>query len=266
MPDTDEEKTRSIIEAGSDVAGAVTSTATGLVLGGPAGALAGASLSPIFSRAIKRTCSEIFELLGWTQKKRVGALISYAAVFYQDQLTAGKEVRNSWFCQDGSEAESNELIEGCLLKARDTYQEKKLKHIAKLLGSLPFWDISPELANQSLILAEKLTYRQYCVLSLAFTFPRHLRDENYTGITLTSEQHFLLVEILDLHRNGLLTFFEQSAQTHYSFQYIAAIRPALMVPSPILGTVLVDLLDLKTIEDQDIAPIEQMLSAPRTAR
>jgi len=264
VPQDKESRTKEILEAGGEIVGSATGAAAGLIFGGPAGAVGGAAIGPVVSRAIVHVCSQLSDRLSGRQKARVGAVVSYAAVFLKEKLESGAELRNKWILQgDPERSKTEEVLEGCLLKARDTYEEKKLKHMARLLANIPFIDISSELANQAIVMSEQLTYRQFCILSLAATFPRHLRKDNYVGIVLSHEHQFLLEEALDLHRRGLLGFYDSKEQKYLLFLDTQHMQPALMVPHLLLGETFVHLLGLRDIERTDLDSIEKMLAAPK---
>jgi len=59
-----------------------------------------------------------------------------------------------------------ELLEGTLLLARKTYEEKKLPYISNLLATTPFTNTPIENMSHTLQVAERLSYRQLCLLAI----------------------------------------------------------------------------------------------------
>ncbi len=58
------------------------------------------------------------------------------------------------------------LLEGTLLTARDSYEEKKVLLLANLVATAPFTNTPASNLIDTLQLAERLTYRQLCILSV----------------------------------------------------------------------------------------------------
>ena len=138
------------IEAGSSLAG----TGIGLFIAGPVGALLGAVVAPIASGFLKRALTQ-------KETDRVERMYFLAIRRINENIKAGKPLR-----KDLDEARLQELTEGTLLKAKDTYEEKKLPFIANLLANAPFTHTPVTDLNQTLIYAEQLSYRQLVIISV----------------------------------------------------------------------------------------------------
>jgi hypothetical protein len=95
------------------------------------------------------------------EKDRVDVVYKMAVEQIMERLKNGSIPR-----KDLNKERYIELTEGTLLKAKDSYQEKKLPLIANLLATAPFTHTPIENMNQTLIYAEQLSYRQLCELAV----------------------------------------------------------------------------------------------------
>lgn len=149
------------------LAGTAISTAIGVASGGVLiGVLAGSLLEEI----IKNGMLDFAERhLSSRERCRVDTTLLYTINKIQELSNEGKVPREDWFhLQDETgRSSANEIFEGVLLKAKSEPQEKKLKFLGYFLANVAFnYTISPELANLFLKIADELSYRQFCYLSL----------------------------------------------------------------------------------------------------
>lgn len=203
-----------LIEGGSELAGAASGAAIGL-LGGPGGAIGGAVAGVALTRVLKRVGADLKQrLLGPREEVRIGAAAAFAGATIQELLDAGLTPRNDGFFEAQAEERpaAEEVLEGVLLKARDAYEEKKVRLLGILYGQVAFHsEISPAHANHLIELGSRLTYRQLVVLAVAQDEagrPR-LRAGDYRGDSdavqrLGLEGRSLLTEIYDLYQQGLV--------------------------------------------------------------
>jgi hypothetical protein len=129
-------------------------------------------------------------------------------------LEEGRSPReDGFFDADGDDRPAaEEVLEGVLVKARDAYEEKKVRLLGILYGQVAFHpEISPAHANHLIELASRLTYRQLVVMAVAQdqTNYSRLRPTDYRGnqeaiAKLGLEGQGLLTEIYDLYQQGLL--------------------------------------------------------------
>jgi hypothetical protein len=62
---------------------------------------------------------------------------------------------------------ASEILEGVLLAARDSFEEKKVRYLGYLYASIACTDqISTYLANRLIVQAQRLTYRQLVLLAM----------------------------------------------------------------------------------------------------
>lgn len=200
-----------LIDLGSNMTGSVAGTIVGLLVAGPPGAIVGAVLGPGITTAIKKIGDEIStRILGPREKVRIGATIVYAVQKIDENKKNGKKIRDDDFFRsnDDDRSSAEEITEGILLNAQREYQEKKLRFHGNLLANIAFHpEITKEEANYMIRLAERLSYRQLCIISLfGHSEKYHLRDKSWRGSRedISSEKAALLQEIFELYSQGLL--------------------------------------------------------------
>lgn len=204
-----------LAETGAEIAGAAVGGALGL-LGGPAGVGAGAVSGVVATRVLKRVGAEIQERLwGSRQRVRVGAAFVFAADEIRARLAAGDTPRDDgFFSSTQPHPSAAELLEGVLLAAADTYEERKVKHFGWLYASLVFdTSVDPAGANYLLRVARGLTYRQLCDIAF-FVSPTPegvfaLLDGAREGGASTMTD-LMAAELDDLGQSGILGFRQQT--------------------------------------------------------
>jgi hypothetical protein len=204
-----------LLHAGSDVAGAVGGAAIGLVVEGPAGALGGAAAGSVVGQVLRGLGAEIQRrLLSPREQARVGAAAAFAITAIAARLERGASLRDDGFFDAGVDGRSDaeEILEAVLMKAQDSYEERKVRHLAYLFVATAFEpNMSAARANYFVTLGSRLTYRQLTILGAYYGIDRErrmrLRDLHYwpnTGVKLTDELDTLLTELFDLYRQGLI--------------------------------------------------------------
>lgn len=145
--------TNELIEGVIDFGGDATIALTGLSVAGTQGLLVSGLLI-----AGKRILSRV---LTQKEKDRVDKVYEMAIRQIVQKIESGSSPR-----KDLNKERYIELTEGTLLKAKDSYEEKKLPLIANLLAAAPFTNTPVENMNQTLIYAEQLSYRQLCEIAV----------------------------------------------------------------------------------------------------
>jgi hypothetical protein len=154
--------------AGADIVGSGASATAGLIFGGPAGALAGAALGPAVTRCIKWVADEYGgRRLGRRERARMGAVLHHIAERIEQLNNEGYQVRDDGFFDDTPDGRNvaREVLEGVLLTARNSYEERKLRHLGYLFANLAHSRHDPGLCNHMIGLAEVLTWRQYVLVA-----------------------------------------------------------------------------------------------------
>jgi hypothetical protein len=240
-----------LLQHGADIVGSSAGFALDYFLrdpsgaGGPVGTLLAAALKEFASRALSDR-----------EQARVGGAFALAVERISARLVAGHQLRSDSFTQaiNGTRAPSAELFDAVLLKARDAYEERKVKYLGVLFANVAFADgVSFETANLLVRHLDRLSYRQLCILALV---AKHvtldmepLRGPNHSD----PETEALKREEMDLHGNDLGTLGLLSGVGLWADQLST------------LGCVLHELAGLDEIPVQDIDPIEQRLWEIRDA-
>lgn len=137
-----------------DTGASITGASAGLLIAGPAGAIIGATTTPILADIFKR-------LLSVNERSRIEKVSSIALRLIKNKLDRGtKPVSNA------KNKKIGELFEGMLLTAKDTYEEKKIPFLAQLFATAPFTNTPIENMLQTLITSEQLSYRQLCLIAI----------------------------------------------------------------------------------------------------
>ncbi len=251
-----------LIECGAEISSNVTGTAIGFLFGGPAGAIAGAALSPVTKRVVEKICVEIYDRVqGNRQRIRAGAVIAHAIQSIKEKIENGCSVRDDdFFDTQNKRSKAEEILEGVIIKSQNEHEEKKAKFYANIFSSIAFnKDITTESANYILLLASRLTYRHLCLLHIFFNHSRHqLRSIDYRESGIGSpELQCILSETIYLYLNELIYSSPEEGDSlvlNFSYEIIpASIRLTKF------GTQVYHIMGLEKIEANDTGAILQGL-------
>lgn len=243
---------KQLINDGSNISGAAAGAAIGL-LGGPVGAVIGAASGAVISGVLSRVGSEVQKRFTSPREHiRMGAVAGYAGAAIARRLSAGEQLRDDGFF-DGAEAtpsNAEEILEGVFLKAKDSYQEKKILYLGELYASIAFdKTINADYANMLIALAGELTYTQYILLAVGYSNPNsRLRGEAYA---LQGEA----VAILPKATVSVLTQLFRLGQSDLVSDGSAWMGSTHVVPSAYktdgVGTTLVEMMGLQNMPEAD---------------
>ena len=130
-----------------------------------------------------------------------------------ERINAGDKLREDGFFEEGEAGRSDaeEVWEGLLSKCQREASERKLPYMGHLFAGLAFHEsIDLDLAHQIISEAERLSYRQLCILRVcADRESFDLRSEPYVSkgqreVTLSEDVYPVLLECFDLCNRGLL--------------------------------------------------------------
>jgi hypothetical protein len=169
-----------------------------------------AGLKKVVTDQLRRKLSTFEEL-------RTGKVLLQFRTRVIQNLSQGRTLRqDDFFAGDINErSAAEEIFEGVLLAAQREYEEKKVKYVGNLFANIVFEpNIDRAFANFLLRLAERLSYRQLCILALfAQRDKLTLRDKNYRfeddnnrwGEGFNNNLKFaLLQDIYDLYSQNML--------------------------------------------------------------
>lgn len=176
---------------------------------GPPGALAGAAAGPALTRALRWVGGEIrTRLVSSNEEARIGTALVIAMGRIEERRGAGEEPRQDGLFAPGADPEG--LLEGTLLSAARSYDQKKVPFIGAFYASFVFAaDVSTLTAHYLLRLLDRLTYRQLC--ALAYLTDPERRSEREEIQTTASEEGdrtspTLSAELSELANLGLIGF------------------------------------------------------------
>lgn len=159
-----EQSTQRLLTYGAELAGAAVGFTAEFLQTVPSGA--GGPIASGVATVLKEVTAR---LLSPRERARIDAATDIATYRISARLLAGHTRRSDSFfghLQSGG-SPSLELLEAVLLKARDSFEEKKVRHLGLFYANLVFSDyVSPESAHFLLKELERLTYRQLCLLAL----------------------------------------------------------------------------------------------------
>jgi hypothetical protein len=166
---------------------------------------------------------------------------------------------------DLNPVELGRLLEGTLLAAKDSYEEKKLPLLANLAARAPFTNTPVANLVGCLELAERLTYRQLCLLSL-IPYDTH----QVSRLTTRTLQDLLSTPALSEVGSGILYDLEYLIGQNLAGEVVAAgfntgVATSNMVPARLRltyqGMLIWNGMVLGAIPSSDVEEILQILGA-----
>jgi hypothetical protein len=262
-----------LLGAGAEFLGGSAGAAVG-TLGGPAGVVGGAATGVAVTRALLRVGDEIEERVsGPAQRARMGGALLIAYEHIRQRIETGEEPRGDGFFEprdDGQRPAADELLEGVLLRAGDSYEQKRVEYLGRLYASIAFRsEISPGYAHYLLRVADRLSYRQFLLLGLFANddyrdvlrrLDRHLSEAR--GTTSIRPDPATLAELDQLGSDNLLGFRQNAHVAHFA----AVIEGGTFAgayakagPTP-LGRALFEVLGLRAVPRSELAALHEELA------
>lgn len=212
----------------SDAGAAATGALVGLAIGGPPGSVVGAIAAPVIADFGRR-------MLSPKETSRVDEFEKLVADKVTYSLKHGSVLRSDLDSSEAIRARVSELFESFLLKARGTFEERKLPYLANLCARSFFTNTPIENMLIALEWAEKLSYRQYTMLSLFNPF-RVNPKSNTSGLSQHSLQSVsrligdeysqgIILELWDLVKSDLLMQMMEDLVTP-----VALVVPGSIIP------------------------------------
>lgn len=206
MDKNSENRVKELVTLGAEMVGGTVTGVLGFLSGEIEIAAGVGAASPIINKALVDISNRY---LSRREKARVGAvaLLSYKRI--KDRLDAGEVLRSDSFfdVDEKNHSEAAEIYEGVLLKAKNEHEEKKAKLLANLFANTAFHsEVTPAVANYFLKMAERLTYRQLCLLAFIGKTGTFDAQQLRTLLHHWPELQVLRREEMDLHNSDLGTF------------------------------------------------------------
>lgn len=145
--------------------------AAGLLIG----AVGGSVLAQVGADVAERVLSP-------RQEHRVGAVFLQAAGAINARQQLGEEVRADGFF-DGDRSDGAEFTEGVFLKAKDSYEERKLPYLGNLIANVAFNEqIGASTAHMALRVAEEMSWLEFCILGIFLDTETHEMPDSEVAV------------------------------------------------------------------------------------
>lgn len=266
-----DDKVKSLLIKGSEIAGPAAGAAVGFFVGGPGGAALGGASGVVISKVL---ADIVGRLLSEREAIRVAATADYAITKVKARLDSGDELRNDGFFKERKTGRSDaeEIFEGVLLKAKNEHEEKKARILGNIFANTAFFPgFSVGEANHLLRIAENATYREMCILSLIKRkdeIPEiKLREDSYSdywqeadkGITL-AETVSTVQEAYEMYGLGLILCKDKTDKGGFwSMTEWTDIAPNGLELTP-MGERYYQVMGLDDIPRQDIVRVAEYLA------
>jgi hypothetical protein len=162
-----------VLEGGIEVVGSLPGASVGFLIAGPPGALVGAVATPIIIRALK---AAVGAGLAHRARDRAAATAILIEGARRERGERGERRRDDGFFDARGELrpEAEELLEGVLREAAQTYEERKVPLLAALYSNVEY-DASVPGPDALFLLrrASQMTYRQLVALSVLDQYERY---------------------------------------------------------------------------------------------
>lgn len=219
-----------LLNHGSKIGGAAVGSAVG-ALTEPAGSIAGAAVGAAIGEACKVVLDDIAQrFLSPREEQRVAGVAALAIDKIRERLLWHPR-RDDDFFDAGMDSPSpaEEVFEGVLLAAKHEHEQLKLPYLANFYSNLVFTPyIKKAEANFLLSIAESLTYRQFCLLSLIDQISSFsTRNEPWSqNKPMHPESHQTTLEALHLYQKQLVVSFNVNESRGENIY-----QPGLVIPS-----------------------------------
>lgn len=230
-----------------------------VLTGGISGGLAGVTIKSVVSDIVKRTIST-------KQLTRVNNLQQIGYSLTEKRMANGDVLRSDDFFEQINDQPSSaeEIFEGVFYIAMNSYQERKIQHLAHLLTNIAFDETCKHHdADRFLRLAESLSYTQFILMKLFFTNLDNkydLRTGDYeSGIEISDSTETILSLSYSLVNNGLIYLpFNDDPKFSATVVEASAINPSTMKLTS-AGERFYKLLSLDLIDNSDVLEINNLL-------
>jgi len=250
-----------------EATGAVASSSIGLWVGGPVGVFVGAvggKLARDFILILKKDFENRF-LSEW-EKERINITAESVRERIQSNYNQGLQVRNDDFFTNGSISERStayEIFEGTFIAAKNEHEEKKLKYYGNLVANIAYHkEIDRYHANYLLRIAERLSYRQICILALFKRKSNYALSSNFHELLKTFDQNKMII-VREIEEIKILHLLQSlpSKEAIIGGGPAGNITPATTELSE-TGNIIHTMMNLDEIESSEIDRLAAILSDP----
>lgn len=203
----DDRSVRAFLDAGADLAGGVLGAAAGAAAGDPGVAIAGTAVGVTITHAVRAVGDRLLS----RERARAAAVLWGILEDAEERRSRGQTPREDGFFEPSDEGrpEAEELLEGVLRQAAESWEERKLPFLAHLWSTTAHDEtVRAADARYFTRLAANLTYRQFVALGVFYRRNDHVR-ELARAASLRDEGRatvnpVVLVELDELARLGLI--------------------------------------------------------------
>jgi hypothetical protein len=161
---------KEVIGWGTEMIGSSVGAVIGALSAGPPGAVAGAAAGTFTGRAMRLMADYAHRQLSARERVRIGAAFGFAIERVRARVQAGDTPRADGFFDNVrfGRSPADEILEGAVQKCRNQYEERKCRILANVFANVGFEpSVTENDAVLVLELADRLTYRQLCMITLA---------------------------------------------------------------------------------------------------
>ena len=253
---------RALIEAGTPVAGSMSSAAATVVY---EPATARVQVDGRFAAALRTAAEDAAAIDIGRERIRAGAALAFAVEYAATLDRAGRSVRaDRYFTpRPGSRPVAEELTEAVVSAARRSTDERRVRHLGYLLAEVAVSaDLDADLVARGLRLAEGLSWRQLALLAAVgrrdrVPLPMTPLDDDPRDWTTWGARE----DVADLQRAGLLD--PPPAQPRPGGAALPRLRPADLRLTR-RGVLVHRLLALEVLRDEAVTAALADLGLPRT--
>jgi hypothetical protein len=229
---------------GPEVVGGIA----GSTFAGPIGAAVGTTLAYSVKEVLGR-------LLAHRQVSRIDRVLDAAKEHIAERRQSGDEFRQDGFFpkRPGTRSDADEVMEGVLFTAMTDYEERKTPFYGYLFANLAFdTQIDGALAHSLIRLAERLTYRQLCLLAL-------VEKKSQFALPADRPRGSLAWRAWSVHRDLEEMGFAQ-------MELVGGRGTEIGSPSSLVlqgqGILLYQLMELSRIEESELQELSDLLNEP----
>ncbi|MGY3296721.1 hypothetical protein ACVWY1_001142 [Pseudomonas sp. TE6288] len=250
-----------LLNHGVCIAGSAVGAAMGSLIS-PAGTMAGSAIGAVVGESCKIVLNDLAQRsLSPRESQRVAGVAALAIDKIRDELLWRERRDDGFFTElNGNPSPAEEVFEGVLLAAKNEHEQLKLPYLANFFANLVFAPyIKKSEANYLLVMAEGLTYRQFCLLQLINDISSFkVRSKRWAEQdAMHPESHAITVEALELYQKSLVGEFSFEAKGGAANIY----HPGLLIPAGSMisgvGIKLCMLLGLHVIEKNELEALAE---------
>jgi len=248
-----------------EAAGAAIASTVGFFVFGPVGAAVGATGGKIVTDLFSRAGEEIEKrYLSRRESARIGIVAVYAINRIKSNFENNIQIRTDDFFERDpivDRSAADEILEGTLIAAKNEHEEKKLEYYGNLVANIAFHsEIDRYHANYLLGIAERLSYRQICLLTNINRKSNYQLSSNLQELVKTLDKNGM-VQLRELEDLKFLHLLNSTNEALIGGGLAGNPTPAKLELSD-TGNIIHTLMNLDKINGLEIDRFAKILSDP----